>query len=474
MKMYIDGRLVESGITKEISCPGDGSVAGTIAWAGATETQAALVAAERSLARWAGLPASTRAEWMRKLRHAIIDDETTLRDLVHLETGKPLAETQEDFESLVDSLEYYADQIEQLVAPDLPDASGTHRHRLQYDAVGVVGAFIAWNFPLLNLGFKLGPAMAAGCPIIIKPSDKTPLAAYRVGELCAQVGLPAGVVNILTGPDDIVGDGISSSTIPAMLTVIGSTATGRKVMASGATSIKRYSMELGGNAPAIIFADADLESAVSVIAALKFGNAGQTCVAPNRVYVHSDIAQEFTRRLAERASDTRLGFADDDTVTMGPVIDDRARERVRALIDDATAKGATVQTGGSVAPDGELAGTFVLPTVVTGVTPGMRLHDEEVFGPVASVIEFRDEADVVREANSTDAGLASYIFTTDEDRAARVADLLKFGEVQINGVKYAIDLPHLGIKQSGIGCDCSPLALHEYLSLKRVSEVAPR
>ncbi len=470
MKMYLNGQLTTSGEDVDVLCPADGSTAGTIAWAGRPEVERALAAAAAALKTWSTTPVAERTRWMRMLREAVVQDEETLRGLVHMETGKTWAQTAEDHSSLVDSLGYYADQIEALQDQVLPDAAGTHRHRVQYSAVGVVGAFVAWNFPLLNLGFKLGPAMAAGCPIILKPSHKAPLSAYRVGELCAQIGLPAGAVNILCGEDDVIGDGISSSTIPAMLTVIGSTATGRHVMSVGSSSIKRYSMELGGNAPVLVYPDADLERATAVIGDLKFGNAGQTCVAPNRVFVHRDVSARLTALLVARANATRVGFADDDSVDMGPLIDAHARDRVAAMVADATAKGALLLAGGDAPPGADPAGSFFAPTVVGGVVPGMRLHDEEVFGPVVTLIEFSDDSDVLALANDTDAGLASYVFTADAARAQQVAAELEFGEVQINGVKYAIDLPHVGVKQSGIGCDCSPLALHEYLDIKRVSE----
>jgi succinate-semialdehyde dehydrogenase/glutarate-semialdehyde dehydrogenase len=470
MELYIDGQLIEAQEHHSVTSPATGLTVGVVTWATESHARAALEAADRALSSWAAAPAAERAEWMCALAAAVSADEERLRTLVHLETGKPWPETAEDHASLVDSLHYYAREIVQLEAPVLTDAQGGHRHRLEYGAVGVVGAFLAWNFPLLNLGFKLGPAMAAGCPIIVKPSPKAPLSAYAVGDLCARVGLPPGVVNILCGPDDVVGDAISSSPIPAMLTVIGSTETGRRVMRMGASSIKRYSMELGGNAPAIVFQDADLEEAARVIAGLKFTNAGQTCVAPNRVYVHREVAADFLTLVARRAASTTAGFGSRESVEMGPLIDRAAQKRVLALIGEAVAQGADVLVGGDIPPSADTRGAFVSPTVVTGVRAGMRLHDEEVFGPVVSVAEFDDEHDIIVRANDTSSGLAAYVFTRDPRRAEHVSRALEFGEVHVNGVKHAIDLPHLGIKQSGLGCDCSTLALHDYLSVKRVTE----
>lgn len=466
--MYLDGRLHAGPATAPVINPATDETVARIACAQPADVDEALRAAERAFGPWAAAGIAERTRWMAELGAAVRSKEEHLRLCVHLEMGKPWAATAEDFEALVNSLDFYAEEIARIQPQPMADSEGTHEHLLLRQPIGVVGAFLAWNFPLLNLAFKIGPAMAAGCPIIIKPSLKTPLSAYAFGEICAEVGLPAGVVNIIAGDDQQIGDAISSSSIPAMLTLIGSSATGRHIIRTGATSVKRYAMELGGNAPALVFADADLDQAADVICALKFGNAGQVCVAPNRVFVHTDVRSAFTEKVVARVEDVVVGFDRDANIDMGPLIDAGAWRRIHELVEDALAAGAKLLSGGG-RPDGLASGSFYAPTVLSDVEPGMRICREEVFGPVVSLLSFDHEADVVRMANDTDAGLASYIFTSDAERSERCAQQLRFGEVQINGVKYGIDLPHCGVKQSGVGVDCSYLALDDYLVPKRVT-----
>jgi len=469
MRPYVDGQLISSELVLDIRNPATEAVVGQICAADAAMVQLALEAAQRSFSGWAAIDPAERAHWMLKLRDAVLANEDRLRTLVHLEMAKPWDATAEDWRMLADSLQYYGEQIDHFRPLPIVDRDGTHTHVITREPVGVVGAFLAWNFPLLNLAYKLGPAMATGCPIVIKPSSKTPMSAYAVGELCAEIGLPAGVVNILTGADAVVGDMISASPIPQMLTLIGSTQTGMHVMRTGSTTIKRYSMELGGDAPVLVFEDADLELAADTICALKFGNSGQICVAPNRVYAHKSIAQFLAEQIVDRARSTRVGYDRQAPIAMGPVIDGGAWKRIDGMVRETVAAGAQLLTGGG-RPAGIDRGSFYAPTVVAGVTQSMPLGRDEVFGPVVSLMEpFVDEAWALAAANATQAGLTAYVFTRDAARADRCADALRFGEVQVNGVKYAINLPHVGIKQSGLGVDCSPLALDEFLVTKRVS-----
>jgi succinate-semialdehyde dehydrogenase/glutarate-semialdehyde dehydrogenase len=375
--------------------------------------------------------------------------------------------TGEDYETVVNALEWYAQEMRHARDVILTDVEETHRHQVISQPLGVAVAFLAWNFPLLNVGFKLGPALAAGCSIILRPSSSSPLSAYVLAEICRDVEFPAGVVNILCGPADPVAKTLSSSPIPRLVTMIGSSETGRRLIAESATTVKRMSMELGGNAPVLVFPDADVEAAARDVAALKYGNCGQICVSPNRIFVHRDLMPRFEELLRTQASRIKVGFGRENQPSMGPLIDAQARQRVQSLVDDAVAQGAELVCGSETPASGK--GFFYPATILRKVRPEMRVAREEVFGPVASLIEFEDEDAVVREANNTEYGLVAYLYTRDLARSQRIAERLEAGEVQINGFKYSIYLPHGGVKESGIGKDCSYLALDDYLVKKRIT-----
>lgn len=468
-QMYIGGKLVSGQGELQVFNPATEALAGTVATAGEADVQTALHAAQAAFPSWSQTSIAERQDWMHRLRREVLAHEDELRDCVHHEMGKSWAGTQEDFDLLERSLRYYAEEIARVHDMQLADRQGSHSHRMVHRPIGVAVAFLAWNFPLLNLAYKLGPAMAAGCPIILRPSAATPISAYAVGELCAKIGLPDGVVNILCTKDYASADALTASTIPRLITVIGSTATGQHIMKTGATSIKRYSMELGGNAPVLVFADADLDLAADIVTAVKFNNSGQICVAPNRVFVEASVADVFAAKVVVRAKATKVGFDKTADIVTGPVIDGRAWRRIKGLVDDAVANGARLLVGGD-RPESLQTGYFFAPTVLADVTDEMEIFRTEIFGPVVSLITFTDHDTLLDRANAgEEGGLNSYIFTRDLARAERFAAGLDVGEVQINGVKYDIDLPHGGVGQSGTGHDCSPLALHDYFSLKRIS-----
>jgi len=468
-KMYIDGDLSGGQNNLKVFNPATEAEVAELPAAGLIDVEKALLSAKNAFPIWSRTSIEERQSWMNKLRDAVIFSEKHLRECVHYEMGKPWKSTKEDFDSLKNSLEFYANEIGRFKSENLPDRAGSHIHRLVHEPAGVVVAFLAWNFPLLNLAFKIGPAMAAGCPIVIRPSGATPISAYAVGELCHKIGLPRGVVNIICTVDSKSTDALSSSKIPSLLTLIGSTATGKHIMKTGATSIKRYSMELGGNAPVIVFADSDLNLAADIVCAVKFSNAGQICVTPNRIFVEESVAIEFERKVVERAKLIRIGFDKDVDIDMGPLIDASAWNRVNDLVAGALEAGARLLTGGG-RPDKLVRGHYYSPTVLSNINPTMQIYQNEIFGPVVSILAFKNEIEVLANANDgEDGGLTAFLFTRDINKAERFASELRYGEIQINGIKYDIDLPHGGIGQSGIGHDCSSLALHDYLVVKRIS-----
>ncbi len=469
-KLYIGGQLVDAAdkAVKEVICPATGKFVAQIARAGEEDAHKALDAAEKGFKFWSALSLNERQDWMMKLRTAVLENEDLLRQAMMYEMGKTYESAWEDIEAVANGLEYYPHAMKNMHDEQINDFEGTHKHRIIHQPAGIAVAYLAWNFPLLNLGFKLGPALASGCSLIIRPSELAPLSAYLLGKIMHDIDFPAGVVNILTGPSQKVATVLSKSKKTRVLTMIGSTQTGLRVIADSTTSIKRLSMELGGNAPYIVFDDADFDTALNLAIALKFGNCGQVCVAANRIYVHEKIYDKFLAAYIERAKALKLGFGKEEKPDMGPMVARSSRDHMFWLIEDATKQGAKVETGGNI-PEGMEEGNWMEPTVLSGVTMDMTIAKEEIFGPLASIMKFSSDDEVLAMANDTEYGLASYIFTNNHKRIERFTDELEFGEVQVNGVKYAIYLPHGGIKNSGIGHDCSHLALEDYLVKKRIS-----
>ncbi len=469
-KLYIDGHLIDAadGRRQTIICPATEEKVAEVAWAGEADALLALQAAQKGFEYWSALSLAERTDWMLKLRQAVLEKEDILRQAIIHEMGKTYQSAWEDIEALINGLEWYPSAMKHLRDEQIPDYENTHQHKMVHQPSGVAVAYLAWNFPLLNIGFKIGPALAAGCSLIIKPSELSPVSAYLLGEILEGIKFPPGVINILTGPPEIVATAMTQSDIPSLVTMIGSTETGKKVIADSNSSIKRLSMELGGNAPFIVFEDADFDAAMDLAIAIKFGNCGQICVAANRFFIHETIYDHFLKEYINRAKNLKLGFGAEETPDMGPLVSEAARERMQLLIKDALESGATLETGGKV-PDAYPKGYWFEPTVLSNVSTNMRVFREETFGPVAPFMSFQNEKEVLALANDTEYGLASYLFTNDHRRVERFAKQLQFGEVHVNGVKYAIYLPHGGIKNSGIGYDCSHLALDDYLIKKRVT-----
>jgi len=469
-KLYIGGKLRDalSGDKKQVFCPATNEVVGEVAWAGVADAELALIEAQKGFEYWSKLSLADRTKWMMKLREEVLKNDDLLRKAVVMEMGKSYDAAWEDIESIVNALEFYPGAMRNMHDEIIPDLENTHRHKMVNQPAGVAVAYLAWNFPLLNVGYKIGPALAAGCSIIIKPSGLTPLSAYVLGEIMHGINFPAGVVNFISGPVDEVAHTLTTSKIAKVLTMIGSTASGRKVMADSTTSVKHVSMELGGNAPFIVCEDADIETAVNIGIALKYGNCGQICVSPNRFIIHESVYDTFLQKFIAKAKQVKVGFGIDEKPDMGPLVTLRDRERIFKMVVDDVASGAKLELGGGI-PVGKEVGNFIEPTVISGLTTSMRCFREEIFGPVAAMMKFSTIDEAITLGNDTEYGLVSYVFSTSEKCIRQLSEALDFGEVQVNGVKYAIYLPHGGIKESGIGHDCSYLALNDYLVKKRIT-----
>ncbi len=469
-KMYIGGKLVDSlsGKRKQVICPATEEIIAEIASGGVADAELALEEAQKGFKLWSKMSLAKRTEWMMKLRDEVINNEALLREAVVYETGKTYEAAEEDTQLLADSLEFYPQAMRNLHDEIIPDVENTHRHKIVSQPAGVVVAYLAWNFPLLNVGYKIGPALAAGCSIIIKPSGTTPLSSYLLGEILHKIDFPAGVINFISGPVNEVATTLTTSKITSVLTMIGSTYTGRQVIAESTTSIKRVSLELGGNAPFIVCEDADVDHAVEIGVALKYGNSGQVCVAPNRFIINEKVYDEFVDKFTAKAKSLKVGFGKEENPNLGPLVTVKDRDRVIKMVQDDVASGATIKLGGSIPKDKEV-GNYMEVTVLTDITEDSRCFKEEIFGPVAAIMSYSDIDEAISVANNTEYGLASYVFSQNEAVIRRFSEELDFGEVQVNGVKYAIYLPHGGIKNSGLGHDCSYLALNDYLVKKRIT-----
>lgn len=468
--MYIDGKLVDAvnSSKEEVICPGTGEVIAEIAWAGKEDAELALNAAAAAFKKWSKMSINTRKKWMDKLRDAVIERKHDIREAVMYEMGKTYNQALEDYETVINALEWYPQEMLHRRDEIIPDPDNTHAHQIVTRPAGVAIGYLAWNFPLLNFGFKIGPALAAGCTLILKPSANAPISAYLLGEIMESINFPRGVVNILAGSNSELALTLSSSKIPRVITMIGSSVSGRIAMSQAATSIKHFSMELGGNAPAIVFEDANLTQALNDLSALKFGNCGQICVSPNRIFVHENVYDEFVERFVAKARGLVIGFGNDEKIDMGPIVDERSRERIIKLMQTCIDEGAKMECGGKV-PEGMEKGFFFEPTVFSNVTRDMTIFREEIFGPLAAIYKFSTDEEALDMANDCEVGLSSYVYTNDVNRVQRFSSEIEAGEVHVNGFKYSIYLPHGGVKESGLGHDCSHLALDDYLEKKRIT-----
>ncbi|WP_347302304.1 NAD-dependent succinate-semialdehyde dehydrogenase [Croceibacterium sp. TMG7-5b_MA50] len=451
----------DGGTTIAVEDPATGDTIGEVPDCGAAETERAIAAAEQALPAWRARPAPERCAILRRWNDLILAATEDLARILTAEQGKPLAEAQAEIEYAASFVAWFADEGQRSHGQEVPAPTADRRIMVRKEPVGVCAAITPWNFPAAMITRKLAPALAAGCTIVLKPAQQTPFTALALGELAIRAGVPAGVLGIVTGDAAAVGGAMTASPVVRLLSFTGSTGVGAKLMEQSAPTIKKLALELGGNAPLLVFDDADLDNAVEAAVAAKFRNAGQSCVAVNRILVQAGIHDAFVDRLAARVRALRVGPGVEDGVEIGPLIDDKARAKVADMVADAQDKGATLV---AQAP---AAGRFTAPMLLTGMTPEMRAAQEEIFGPVAAIYRFETEADGLALANATPYGLAAYYCTTDLHRAWRVGEALEAGMVGLNTGAISLAMaPFGGIKQSGLGREGGAEGLEEYLETK--------
>jgi succinate-semialdehyde dehydrogenase/glutarate-semialdehyde dehydrogenase len=465
---FIDGAwcAADDGATVDIRNPANGSVVGAVPVMRAGETRRAIDAASRAMPEWAKRTAKDRATVLRRFAELMVANADDLAVIMTSEQGKPLAEARGEITYAASFLEWFAEEGKRVYGEIIPTFRADARLMVLRQPVGVAAAITPWNFPAAMITRKLGPALAAGCTFVCKPAPQTPFSALALAELGARAGLPAGVLNVVTGDAEAIGGGFTGDPRVRKLSFTGSTAVGKKLLAQCADTVKKVSLELGGNAPFIVFDDADLDAAVQGAMASKYRNTGQTCVCANRLFVQAGVYEEFAARLVKAVAGLRVGDGLAGPTDQGPLIDARALAKVEAHVADAVDQGARIASGGR---RHALGGNFYEPTVLLDVTPGMRVAREETFGPVAPLIRFTDEAEAVSMANDTAAGLAAYFYTRDLARSWRVQEALEYGLVGVNTGLISTEVaPFGGVKESGIGREGSRHGIDEYTELKYV------
>jgi len=461
---YIGGEWCESAETYPVRNPATGEVIAQVAKGGAAETAQAIAAAERALSAWRLLTAKERGARVRRWGELMLEHRDALAELLTREQGKPLAEARGEVGYAASFFEWFAEEAKRAYGDVIPSPNPNAKIIVTREPVGVVAAITPWNFPLAMITRKAGPALAAGCTMVLKPSEETPLSALALAVLAAKAGIPPGVFNIVSGDAVAIGGALTASDVVRKLSFTGSTRVGKLLAKQSADTLKKLSLELGGNAPFIVFDDADIDAAVQGAMASKFRNTGQTCVCVNRFYVQDGVYDAFTQALAQAARKMRVGDALQGDVEQGPLINQAALSKVEAHVADALQKGAKVLTGGK---PHALGGTFYEPTVLVDASSSMLIAQEETFGPVAACFRFKTEDEAVTAANATPFGLSAYLYTRDLARAWRVGEALESGMVGINeGILSTEVAPFGGVKQSGLGREGSKYGLDEYTELK--------
>ena len=462
-KCYVDGRWVGEPALP-VTNPATGDEIAKVPMTSAEDTRAAIAAADKALPAWSAMLAKERANILRRWYNLQIEHADELALLMTMEQGKPLAEAKGEVTYAASFVEFFAEEAKRINGETIPTFKKDARIVCIKQPVGVVAAITPWNFPAAMITRKVAPALAVGCTVVVKPASETPLTALALAELGERAGIPKGVLNVITGKASVIGGELTSSPTVRMLTFTGSTEIGKVLIEQCAKTVKKVGMELGGNAPFIVFDDADLDKAVQGAMASKYRNAGQTCVCANRIYVQDGVYDKFAEKLAAEVKKLKVGNGVDAGVTIGPLINKAAIDKIEEHIEDATSKGAKVILGGK---RGALGGSFYEPTIMTGVTSDMKVAREETFGPVAPLFRFKTEEEVIKMANDTEFGLAAYFYSRDVGRVWRVGEALEYGIVGINeGIISSELAPFGGIKESGLGREGSHHGVEEFVEIK--------
>jgi len=464
----VDGEWIsaDSGESAEVHNPANGAVVGRVPVFGAAETRRAVDAAARALPGWRGMLAKERGRVLRRWFDLVIDHQEDLARILTAEQGKPFAEALSEVVSGAQFIEWFAEESRRAYGETIPAPAPDRRVVVVKQPIGVCAAITPWNFPSTIVTRKVAAALAAGCTMVLRPDTTTPFSALALADLAVRAGVPAGVLNVITGVPEEIGLELTTNPTIRKVSFTGSTRVGRILMEQSASTVKKLALELGGNAPFIIFDDADIDAAVAGAVASKFRNSGQACVGANRFYVHDSVYDEFSEKLVAQVEQIVVGDGSNTDTTMGPLINARAVEKVKEHLADALEKGATLLTGGQQM---ELGEAFFEPTVVGDVTKDSRIAKEETFGPVAALFRFSDEAELLDAANDTESGLASYLFSRDIGRVWRVAEQLETGMVGVNvGLMANEAVPFGGIKESGVGREGAHDGLEDYLESKYI------
>ncbi|KAJ1925259.1 succinate semialdehyde dehydrogenase NADP+ linked [Tieghemiomyces parasiticus] len=478
---FVNNEWVSAATSKtfEVNDPGNQEVIGCVPECNVNDVSKAISAADHAFQSWRNSPVETRYQVLNKWKSLMHEHAEDLAKIMTIENGKPLKEATGEVLYAASFLEWFSEEAKRIDGDIIPGGMPSHRHLVIKQPVGVVAIMTPWNFPTAMITRKVGAAIAAGCTTVVKPAAETPYSALALAELAKRAGVPPGVLNVVTSHENLrdVSSHLTTDPIVKKVSFTGSTRVGKQIMEQASSTLKRLSLELGGNAPLIVFEDADLDAAVKVAVACKFRNNGQTCVCANRLYVHDAIYDEFAQKFTQAVKHMRVGYGLGENIELGPLIHQGAMDKVSSFLRDAVDKGAKVQTGGAAygssgtAVDGTTnAAQFFQPTVLTEVTADMLVSSEEIFGPVAPLIRFKAEEEVLAWANGADVGLASYFFTRDLSRAWRVAEKLETGMIGVNtSVVGSASTPFGGIKQSGIGREGSKYGISEYLNIKYIN-----